>query len=147
MGTGSSKNNNVVAFDVENVPPAKKQNDQNGNKPSSWQEDVKKEQKSRSRLGVIIFSSYFKYKYIVGIEITCHIFEIYRKGVEMQFVNCSVNTIGLQLTQIAKWSQLELSKNKQLFLAVNKLTRISKEKQYSAYVGAYEADDNSNTNY
>lgn len=51
MGTGSSKNNNVVAFDVENVPPAKKQNDQNGNKPSSWQEDVKKEQKSRSRLG------------------------------------------------------------------------------------------------
>jgi len=51
MGTGSSKNNNVVAFDLENVPPAKKQNDQNGNKPSSWQEDVKKEQKSRSRLG------------------------------------------------------------------------------------------------
>ena len=76
MGTGSSKNNNVVAFDVENVPPAKKQNDQNGNKPSSWQEDVKKEQKSRSRLGVNIFSSYFKYKYIVGTEITCHIFEI-----------------------------------------------------------------------
>ena len=54
MGTGSSKNNNVVAFDVENVPTAKKpNNDQNGNKPSSWQEDVKKEQKSRSRLGVI----------------------------------------------------------------------------------------------
>ena len=52
MGTGSSKNNNVVAFDVENVPTAKKQNDQNGNKPSSWQEDVKKEQKSRNRLGV-----------------------------------------------------------------------------------------------
>ena len=62
MGTGSSKNNNVVAFDVEKVPPAKKQNDQNGNKPSSWQEDVKKEQKSRSRLGVIIISkSYFMY--------------------------------------------------------------------------------------
>ena len=55
MGTGSSKNNNnVEAFNVENVPTAKKQNDQNGNKPSSWQEDVKKEQKSRSRLGVII---------------------------------------------------------------------------------------------
>ena len=60
MGTGSSKNNNVVAFDVENVPTAKKQNDQNGNKPSSWQEDVKKEQKSRNRLGVIYLNVYFK---------------------------------------------------------------------------------------
>ena len=60
MGTGSSKNNNVVAFDVENVPTANKQNDQNGNKPSSWQEDVKKEQKSRNRLGVIYLNVYFK---------------------------------------------------------------------------------------
>ena len=55
MGTGSSKNNNVVAFggSVEKVPtPGKTENDQNGNKTSSWQDDVKKEQKSRSRLGV-----------------------------------------------------------------------------------------------
>ena len=55
MGTGSSKNNNVVAFggSVEKVPtPGKAENDQNGNKTSSWQDDVKKEQKSRSRLGV-----------------------------------------------------------------------------------------------
>ena len=48
MGTGSSKNNNVVAFggSVEKVPtPGKTENDQNGNKTSSWQDDVKKEQK------------------------------------------------------------------------------------------------------
>ena len=58
MGTGSSKNNNVVAFggSVEKVPtPGKTENDQNGNKTSSWQDDVKKEQKSRSRLGVRVF--------------------------------------------------------------------------------------------
>ena len=60
MGTGSSKNNNVVAFggSVEKVPtPGKTENDQNGNKTSSWQDDVKKEQKSRSRLGVRVFHS------------------------------------------------------------------------------------------
>ena len=66
MGTGSSKNNNVVAFDVENVPPAKKQNDQNGNKPSSWQEDVKKEQKSRSRLGVKYIYKLFQVEHVGG---------------------------------------------------------------------------------
>ena len=58
MGTGSSKNNNVVAFggSVEKVPnPGKTENDQNGNKTSSWQDNVKKEQKSRSRLGVRVF--------------------------------------------------------------------------------------------
>ena len=61
MGTGSSKNNNVVAFDVENVATTRKQKDQNGNKPSSWQEDFKNEQKTRSRLGVIIY-----FQYILG---------------------------------------------------------------------------------
>ena len=58
MGTGSSKINNVVAFggSVEKVPtPGKTENDQNGNKTSSWQDNVKKEQKSRSRLGVRVF--------------------------------------------------------------------------------------------
>ena len=58
MGTGSSKNNNVVAFggSVEKVPtPGKTENDHNGNKTSSRQDDVKKEQKSRSRLGVRVF--------------------------------------------------------------------------------------------
>ena len=66
MGTGSSKNDNVVAFDVENVAKDKKQNDQNGNKPSSWQEDVKKEQKSRSRLGVIFLEAISSREHIVG---------------------------------------------------------------------------------
>ena len=66
MGTGSSKNNNVVAFDVEDVPTAKKENDLNGNKPSSWQEDVKKEQKSRSRLGVKYI---YKLFHVGGIDI------------------------------------------------------------------------------
>ena len=103
MGTGSSKNNNVVAFDVENVPPGKKPNDQNGNKAAaSWQEDVKKEQKTRSRLGVIIFSTYFKWNMSAEWKSLVILLKSSEKGAEMQFVNCYVNTIGLQLTQIAK---------------------------------------------
>ena len=104
MGTGSSKNNNVVAFDVEDVPTAKKENDQNGNKPSSWQEDVKKEQKSRSRLGVrYIYKLFHLSKIDTNLKSlkNCYVKSI-EKGAGMQFVNCTVNTIGVQLTQITK---------------------------------------------
>ena len=51
MGTGSSKNDDVVAFDIgSEVKEIKKQN--NNNKNNSWESETKKEEKSLSRLGV-----------------------------------------------------------------------------------------------
>ena len=55
MGTGSSKNNDVVAFEIGGEEKEKKkETNNNKNKNNSWESEAKKEEKLVSRLGVSI---------------------------------------------------------------------------------------------
>ena len=65
----------------------------------------------------------------------------------MQFVNCTVDAIGLQLTQIAKWSQLDKANNYILLFRgkenVKQGKNLNLNKEFAGLYG-YKTDDSSN---